>query len=351
MNVNPAINTNSHYYMDMIATSQESDNGDSKFKKVGQDTLQLSVRELDKAEICDTYENLRAQIKEMPIPYQNKLFSETYDIMKDYYDGKIGKEEIKEKLQNYLKQMIGMPQCCNNSFMKQRTEKVLATLYEHFSRSNSRNACAKNQQEQINYMKKSGIKGTDLDTYSVLKGTIYYNADYYYACEDMQKFLKDVLDELAEEYGASKVDYDYVEKNTKFTLDGGLSYNGVWNHHQYQTNHYWMKGAQGVSSIIDNGFVPPRGLIYCYTGCISKENVKRVEDFMRDERQGESNYNPEVNGKKISLLMFLKYGDSVINDWNRIEQELEKRKIHFLTPQSMGYHSNYFEMLRLKEVV
>lgn len=318
-------------------------------EKTEQDTLQLSVRELDKAQICETYENLRIPLREMPAGCQNKLFDETYDIMRDYYNGKIDKEEVKEKIHHYLEEMVGMPQNCNTPFMKQRAGKVMASLYEHFSRANSRNAVAKNQQEEIDYMKKSGVKDAELDAYSTLKGSIYYNAEYYYACKDMQEFFKAVLDESAQDYGVSKVDYDYVEQNTRFTLDGGLSYNGVWNHNQYQGNHYWMDGAQGEKCIIDNDFVPPRGLIYCFTDCIHDENVERVEQFIREEKLNETDNDNKLRGKIKSMLLGLRYGDSLLNDLDRIKQTLEKSEIHFFTRQSVGYGFNYFQMLTLEE--
>lgn len=101
-----------------------------------------------------------------------------------------------------------------------------------------------------------------VETYGVnaLGNTLFYEAN-----------------EITTEYGAEPVDFDSVVKNTKYTLAGGLSFNGVWNWRQWDTSYVT---AQKAGNILEKDFVPPKDFIYCSgTLCSSSKNVITEEDI------------------------------------------------------------------------
>lgn len=91
----------------------------------------------------------------------------------------------------------------SESYKKQIVTGNLAGLYEHFSRANTRNACAANNREGRAPLENNGLSSS---------GAYYYNADWYWACEEMQELFRETADELADEFGAERVDFDFVKK-------------------------------------------------------------------------------------------------------------------------------------------
>lgn len=185
----------------------------------------------------------------------NKMFYESYEVMKDFYDGRLNRDEVKNIFKEYFHHGVGMLPVqgtlqMSESYKQRTVTGNLAGLYEHFSRANTRNACAANDREGKGLLESSGLN---------VHGSYYYNADWYWACEEMQELFRETADELADEYGAEHVDFDFVEKNTRFTLDGGITYNGVWN------SIKWQQDAErdAAGTYIAPGAVPPRGFLYC----------------------------------------------------------------------------------------
>lgn len=222
----------------------------------------------------------------------NQMFSETYEVMHDYYDGKLSRDEVKnifkEYFYHYMRTTSGLQEECgteearrNNNYVNQFATSRLAGLYEYFSRANTRNACAQNMQEGEELMKSAGLNWN---------GTYYYNSDWYYACEEMQELFRETANELADECGAEHVDFTYVEQNTRFTLDGGITYNGVWDSREWQINHDRAIGG----SFPDPDMVPPKGFVYCSTAYWDgKGDLEGIREHMK-------------NGKTMySSVMFL----------------------------------------------
>lgn len=178
----------------------------------------------------DVIKSLHSDSSEKIASLGNRYFYETSEIMKDYYNGKLSSAEVKNILKEYVYHTFGAPSGRDDSFFmtcfqKQRLTGWMSGLYEHFSRANTRSACSHNMQEGRKLMEENGMQWS---------GTYYYNSDWYYACEEMQKLFQDTINELSGEYGTESVDFAYVEKNTRFTLDGGITYQGVWESMAYQ---------------------------------------------------------------------------------------------------------------------
>ena len=212
---------------------------------------------------ADNYEDIRNMLKAQSggkiSSIGNKMFYETYEIMSDYYSGKLTREEVKNIFKEYFYHTCNISADTDVSsasgsqnYLKNYATSYLAGLYEYFSRANTRNACAQNMLEGRALMESNGLNWN---------GTYYYNSDWYYACEEMQKMFRETANELADEIGADHVDFEYVERNTRFTLDGGITFNGVWDSMEWQINY--DRGTGG--SFLDKDMVPPKGFVYCAT--------------------------------------------------------------------------------------
>ena len=239
------------------------------------DCVEPSLESYTISPTADNYEEIKNMLKSQSggriLSPGNRFFSETYDIMRDYYDGKITCDEVKNIFKEYVYHAFGRPEgtqdtakvqesgetretagtnASMSTYEKQKLTGWLSGLYEYFSRANTRNACTQNMQEGKALMEENGINWN---------GTYYYNSDWYYACEKMQKMFQETANELTEEYGAEPVDFAYVEKHTRFTLDGGIIFNGVWDSMEWQFNH----DRAIMGSFKDVGMVPPKDFVYC----------------------------------------------------------------------------------------
>lgn len=254
------------------------------------DCVEISVDSFKIPPTADNYEEVRNMLKAQNggkiTALPNRMFYETYEVMQDYYDGKLSQDEVKDIFREYFYHYMGT---CVKDAGKQETQKAvlrsgdgtalatkyLAGLYEHFSRANTRNACTQNRKEGRELMEGNGMSSN---------GSIYYNADWYYACEEMQELFRDTANELADEFGVEHVDFKYVEENTRFTLDGGITYNGVW------SARVWQMSSQSAvkGGMTDQNMAPPRGFVYCSSGYVwnGKGDTEGIQEEIRNRRKG-----------------------------------------------------------------
>ncbi|MCM1386836.1 MAG: hypothetical protein NC231_05885 [Bacillus sp. (in: Bacteria)] len=208
------------------------------------DCLQLSLDSYTIPVGSENYEAIKGKLKSQAADYMkipdNKLFYETNDIMTDFYNGKLERDEVKNIFKEYFYHSGG------RSFATDR----LAGLYEHFSRANTRCAYTKNKEEGKELLESKGLNW---------RGSYYYNADWYWACEDMQNLFKETADELADEFDVEHVDFEAVEKNTKYKLDGGITYNGVWNSTEWQIS---AVEKSNINNYLNMKEAPPKGFLY-----------------------------------------------------------------------------------------
>lgn len=297
-------------------------------QSVKQDLAALSVKEMD-IEACGTYENM----KSMSCFFnKNRLFYETSSIMQSFYNGEINKEDLKQTIEGYVQGLTGGLTNFQTSYAAGMVKEKLSTVYEYFSRANVRCAVNKNNEEAESYWKEVGCKGS-----------VYYNADYYYKSEEIQEFFRNTLNEIANMYGVDEIDYEALEKNTRFSLDGGLSFNGAWNWSHLQTNHYWMGKS---NAIINDEFVPPKDFIYAYGNSLSENDIEGVLKYAKSKQTDNNPDNQaEQNQNAKKLLIEIKYGETF--SWGKnsmISQSFEKEKWRFLMPPQDMFGS-YFRML------
>lgn len=347
-----SVTSGAYDYVEKYQDAIEKNEGDSRQyeQSVRRDWVTLSVREIHIEEGCSTYEDIKASMKDIRFVNRNRLFYETSSIMESYYNGEMNKEDLRQKIENYVQEFTGGVEKCKTPYAANQVKNTFSTLYEYFSRANVRCAVNKNNEEASSYWLNNGVKTEDMDSYTKLKSTVYYNADYYYKSEEMQEFFRDTFDEMADTYGVGEIDYEMIEKNTSFTLDGGLSFNGVWNWSQWQTNHSWMS-AENSTSIIDNDFVPPRDFVYAYTNGVSKDNVDGLLKYAKSNQEDKTAEKTDAGQTAKRLLVEIKYGGAF--SWgknSRITQKLEKENWKFLMPSSKSGFGNYFRMLRYARI-
>ncbi len=303
--------------------SYENGKGQEKVYQA-KDCVELSMESYTIPVGCETYEKIKSQMKPIPCFSHNKMFYETAEVMKDYYDGKLQKDEVKEIFKEYCYHAVGKPSDTNTVYQQKRATQALAELYEFFSRANTRAANSLNSQEAKELLEGSGVSAS---------GYVYYNADYYWQCEEMQEMFREVADELANEYGAEAVDYEYVEKNTKFVLDGGITYNGVWNATAEQNNY---TGNMGSVGIVDKDAAPPKGFLYCRifdNGKLeeAQERLTRGIDELGKRRYTDTNV--------FKILSGIRSGSSPFRN--------ESGFLKYFAVNSK-YKRNYMEILRMK---
>ncbi len=339
---------------DIVFRTYSYQNGKGQEKVYyAKDCVELSVDSYKISADADNYEEvknmLKTQTRSRIAPLENRMFYETYEVMQDYYDGKLSRDEVKDIFKEYFYHYMGTT--AKDVESKEKPEAVLRTgdgtalatrylagLYEHFSRANTRNACAQNRKEGAELMEHNGVSPN---------GSIYYNADWYYACEKMQELFRDTADELADEYGVEHVDYKYVEENTRFTLDGGITYNGVW------SADVWQRNVQEVVNIgmIDENMAPPRGFVYCSSNYAwnGKGDMEGIKEEIMDRRKGYSSmmflmasvYPTKIGG---SLLLDPKYYDSS-SQWK--DDDIYGKGITFLSNFNIhwGCRGSRFEFM------
>lgn len=303
--------------------SYENGKGQEKVYQA-KDCVELSMESYTIPAGCETYEKIKSQMRPIPCFSHNKMFYETAEVMKDYYNGKLQKDEVKEIFKEYCYHAVGKPSDTNNVYQQKKATQALAELYEFFGRANTRAANHLNSQEARELLEGSGVSAS---------GYVYYNADYYWQCEEMQEMFREAADELANEYGAETVDYEYVEKNTKFALDGGITYNGVWNATAERNNY---TGNMGSVGIVDKDAAPPEGFLYCRifdNGKLeeTREKLTRGIDELGKRRYTDTNV--------FKILSGIRSGSSPFQN--------ESGFLKFFAVNSK-YKRNYMEILRMK---
>ena len=357
------IGTDYHKYQkseeDILFRAYSYQNGKGQEKVYyAKDCVELSLDSHTIPISSDNYEEVKNMLKTQSsgkiASIGNRMFSETYEVMQDYYNGKLSCEEVKNIFKEYFYHAMGttleergacgtQEASLNNNYVRQFATNFLSGLYEYFSRANTRNACAQNMEEGKRLMESNGMSWN---------GTYYYNADWYYACEEMQELFRETANELADEYGAEHVDFKYVEQNTKFTLDGGITYNGVWDSREWQINHDRAIGG----SFLDANMAPPKGFVYCSTAYWDGKN--ELDGIINDIIRKKAGYASMMflmaavknTDAKTSLLLDQKNYHSA-SDWK--ENSTYNDAIAFLKNFNINWNfrGNRMEFLCMRSVL
>lgn len=198
-----------------------------------------------------------------------------------------------------------------SNYEKQRFTGWLSGLYEYFSRANTRNAC-----------------------------------------EEMQKLFQETANELTEEFGTESVDFAYVEQHTRFTLDGGITFNGVWDSMEWQINRDRAIGG----NFHDVNMAPPEDFVYCSNATWDGEAGL---DGFKEYFAGKNAESPfklfllaavkNIDAKESLLLNHENY--MAASEWE--DNDIYQSTMSFLKNFNItwNYGSNRFEFLSVKQIV
>ena len=224
--------------------------------------------------VCDCYTNYQITTN-MP----ESVFSDSFgyamqhdiaDRMEDYYAGKMSDDELKQYFNDCCSDMriYRAQQHQTSGNVDDDNMQIVSQIYEIFAKENARAASNANYNEgaEVNASYGNNYRNDDW---------AYYNADYYYQCEEVKDFLGAVANEVAEKWGIGAVDPQEIEKNSKFTLDGGFDFNSVWN--------FTYRNQVGRASIADEAVEPPRDLIFFYNEHV--DNTAKMEMWMGGQKK------------------------------------------------------------------
>ncbi len=303
------------------------------------DMLELKGDFVSEAPIpCEIYSDMKNMKSGYPVIGWNNVFHESFDLMEDYYSGRASAEDVSA----YIRKV-----CRLNNASKAQISETLGTMYEYMSRANTRNAVENNLNEAERLFIEAGMKEDTADHFSNRKGGIYYNADHYYACENIQEIIKKTINELSEQYGVDQPDYAELDKSTRFP-DGGITYNGVWNQKTYQLIHYH---EMPDTEFIDNGFVPSKSFLYCEVGFLVNDTVssETIVSDIKEYISGKLGRNL-LSGRNNLLLEFQKRGleaGSHNEKRNRIHNYMNENGIPVKNTADRLWLSDYFGFVML----
>lgn len=240
------------------------------------DSFEMTREWVEPVLTSEVYEDIIDSVKKVGNWKANILYKIANTVMQDYYEGKLDQEAVGELFYECYVKCVEKNRKISSSEKKKHG--VLWTLYEYFSRVNARKSVSQNEREGRRLVENCGLNWA---------GTTYYNAKYYYVCEEIQQKLRLVCDEIAAEERITGIAFDDVDRQTQFFRVGGLSYHSVFIWVQQKDNHpgnqYGMKEIKRV---------PPERFVYLYRNHFAeneKNGVGLLEERMKKKADGTQN--------------------------------------------------------------
>ncbi len=143
--------------------------------------------------------------------------------MHDYFSGAIPMDKLQEKVKDICKDMrVYQAQSRHTTGCdKEDNLQILEELYELFQKENVSNAAAACfEKGEALALQNGGNRRTNW---------VYYDSDYYYESEEVREELRRVFSEIAREWETDVPDFTKLEENTRYSLNGNMDFNSVWN--------------------------------------------------------------------------------------------------------------------------
>lgn len=163
--------------------------------------------------------------------YGIKLQKEIKSAVLAYCSGEMTDEQIKKYFMDACKDMrVYQAQCGNTSGMDAKDNRqIIGNVYEIFQKSN------------VDSMMYTCFQaGSDIaDAFGGKEkyDWVYYDSKYYYESQHLRDLLQEASNEMEAEWNTDFIDFEKIETESKFTVDGGLDFNSVWN---WKANSYWI---------------------------------------------------------------------------------------------------------------
>ncbi len=222
-----------------------SDKANAEFQKKSRniiefnqrDTIELScVKKMDMT--SENYEDY-TKITKMP----KHCFSDNYGLemqksikasVQSYCNGEITDEQIKKIFMDACKDMrVYQAQSRHTSGVDARDNRqIIENVYEVFQKSNVE--CMVDKCFELGSDIAAANGGNEKDNW------VYYDSKYYDQSQHLRDLLQKSSEEMAAEWNTDFVDFEKIEKESKFTVNGGLDFNSAWN---------WRSNLRGICSI------------------------------------------------------------------------------------------------------
>jgi len=231
------------------------------------DWLELSVFPAGMAVVSEEYSALVNFMRCIEAASNHRIFYDSDEVLRKYYDGGVEKFYVERAFYRFCREYIRKGGEKSAFYVYD----VLSEVYEYFARANTRNAVRKNNEEGRTLAEEGGVSWT---------GCSYYNADYYYRWDDIQQMFRRICGELAEEYDMDVPDFEEIEAETRFRMEGGLNFHGAWcfeqRKHNYPAEEFGMREFSAV---------PPRGFLYFYRDYFNEGQYpvfERLQEGLRE---------------------------------------------------------------------
>ena len=183
------------------------------------DSFEKSLDTIETIENMYLYHSENSVIKGMPKSTFGDRFGwdmqrDIYNCMAKFYEGEIGEDELEDYFRLCCASMriYRIQQRQTSGKNEEDNKKILDEIYDVFAKQNMRAARNANYKEGE---KVNSSYGGSSDNWT------YYNADYYYKCEETRGELAAIAEKVAAKWNISSFDAKEVERNTGYTADGG----------------------------------------------------------------------------------------------------------------------------------
>lgn len=217
---------------------------------------------------CESYEDIMGVVRMVGKWKADILYQIANAILRDYHEKKLDEDGVGE--------LFGL--CCQkcrnmgDGAGRKTEQRITETVLEFFLRANARMSVFSMEREGKRLTARCGLSWS---------GTTYYDAWYFYRCEQMHRRLCVVAGRIAEELGEKVKAPEELEQRTQFAAVGGLTFHGVFGWVQqkdnYPVNQYGLKNP---------GIEPPHHFVYLYRNHYSEAErpcVQFLETLMREQ--------------------------------------------------------------------
>jgi len=187
--------------------------------------------------------------------------------MKEFYSGNVNNQDMGkyfEECCTYMR-IYRTQQGQTSGKIEKDNAQIISETYEIFAKENQRAARQANDMEGETINKNYGNDCRKDDW-------VYYNSDYYYQCEDVKSTLRGFVSDLSKKWEVNPINVEDIEKNSKYTLDGGFDFNSGWN--------FIYRNQVGRSSLADESIKPPKNFKLFYKES-TQPNAKDMDTAMR----------------------------------------------------------------------
>lgn len=169
-------------------------------------------------------------------PFGYKLQKSIADSVYTYCFGEMTEEQIRKALIDACKDMrVYQVQMGHTSGEEAKDNKqIIEDVYEIFQKYNVKFMTTKCFEAGNDIAEANGGKDKN--------NQVYYDSQYYEESQQLRDLLQEASNKLASEWNTDPIDFEIIEKESKFTLDGKMDFNSVWDHKAHQRNICTMLG-------------------------------------------------------------------------------------------------------------